>query len=114
MKFAKTTLMIAAGIVAAGAQASAPMLFEEQLARAEEQRIYQAPIAGIENKHWFNYLIDVTEAQKEVRSDLARASDIEDVRDAWEEYARELRDERVDYTRKMAKLGYRAGTVTVE
>ncbi len=71
------------------------------------------PIAGIENGLWFDYRIDVTEAQKELSADLRRASDIEDLRDAWEEYARELRKERKRYVEQMAKRGYRIGTVTV-
>ncbi len=114
MKPTKTALLALAGMAAATAQATAPMLVEEQIAREEERRIYRAPIAGIENKLWFNYLIDVTEAQKEARSDLTRASDLDDVRDAWEEYAEELREEREVYTRKMAKRGYRTGTVTID
>lgn len=94
-------------------QAAVPMLYEEQVARAEERMIFTSPIAGIENSAWFDYRIDVIEAQKELTSDLRRASDIEDLRDAWEEYGHELKDERTDYTRKMAKRGFRIGTVTV-
>lgn len=114
MKHSKTVLVALAAIAGASAQATAPILEEERIAREQERQIYRAPIAGIENKLWFNYLIEVTEAQKEVRSDLDRASDLEDLRDAWEEYAEELRDEREDYTRKMAKRGYRAVTVTID
>lgn len=114
MKFAKSALFIATGIFAASAQAALPILFEEALAREEEKRIFQNPIAGIENKYWFDYRIDITEAQKELHSDLGKADDVEDLRDAWEEYANELRSEREDYTRKMAKRGYRVGTVTVD
>lgn len=36
-----------------------------------------------------------------------RASDVEELRAEWEEYAFELRDEREDYVKKMAKRGYR-------
>ncbi|MBI1402252.1 MAG: hypothetical protein GC147_03440 [Porphyrobacter sp.] len=99
--------------LAATANAAVNDLFEERLAHAEERLIFTAPIAGIENKLWFDYRIDVTEAQKELHSDLGRASDIEDLRDAWEEYARELRKERIHYIERMAKRGYRSGTVTV-
>lgn len=101
-------------IFAATAAQAVPTLYEEQLAREEEQRIITSPIAGIENSLWFDYRIDITEAQKELRSDLNRASDVEDLRDAWEEYTFELRDERKDYVKKMAKRGYRMGTVTVQ
>lgn len=98
---------------AAGAAAAVPMMYEERLARAEEARIITSPIAGIENSLWFDYRIDVTEAQKELSSDLRRASDLEDLRDAWEEYARELKHEREDYIKDMAKRGYRQGRVDI-
>lgn len=113
MKLTKSALILATGLCAATVQAALPMLFEEALAREEEQRIIQAPIAGIENKLWFNYRIDITEAQKELRSDLGKADDVEDLRDAWEEYAKELRKERVHYVEEMAERGFRSGTVTV-
>lgn len=115
MKFARTAIILAAaGLGTVAAQATAPMLYEEAYARAEEQRIITSPIAGIENSLWFDYLIDVTEAQKELRSDLNRASDLEDQRDAWEEYGDELYKERRHYIRKMAQRGYRSGTVTID
>ena len=95
-------------------QAAAPMLYEEAFAREEEKLIIQSPIAGIQNSLWFDYRIDVTEAQKELASDLRRASDIEDQRDAWEEYGVELRKERFHYIEEMAERGYHMGTVTVE
>ena len=113
MKLTRTAIIIAAATIAATGHASGPMLYEEQLARAEEERIINAPIAGIENRFWFDYRIDITEAQKELRSDLRRASDLEDTRDAWEEYARELRGERKHYIEEMAERGYRYGTVIV-
>ena len=52
-------------------------------------------------------------ALEELTSYLRHASDIEDRRDAWEEYASELRHERRAYTREMAERGYR-GIVTIE
>ena len=114
MKPFKLGAAIAAlGMLATGSQAAAIDLLEERLAQAEENLIFTMPIAGIENKLWFNYRIDITEAQKELRSDLNRASDLEDQRDAWEEYASELRKERVHYIEEMAQRGYRSGTVTV-
>ncbi len=114
MKSFKIAAAITLGLLATAGHAAISGLIEEKVAREEEQLIFNAPIAGIENKLWFNYRIDITEAQKELRSDLDRASDIEDLRDAWEEYARELRKERVHYIEEMAERGYRAGTVTVE
>ncbi len=113
MKPFKIATTISLGLIAATGNAAITGLLEEKVAREEERLIFDAPIAGIENKLWFNYRIDITEAQKELRSDLNRASDIEDLRDAWEEYARELLKERTHYIEEMAERGYRSGTVTV-
>lgn len=109
---AKLTTFVALTIGAA-AQAALPILHEEAFAREEEKLIITSPIAGIQNRHWFDYRIDVIEAQKELSRDLRKASDIEDQREAWEEYGVELRKERFDYIKIMAKKGYRQGTVTV-
>ena len=106
-----TTLSVLTLGVATAATAAVPMLHEEQLARDEEARIITQPIAGIENRFWFDYRIDITEAQKELSSDLRRASDVEDRRDAWEEYAGELAHERKHYIEEMAERGYAMGRV---
>lgn len=71
------------------------------------------PIAGVYNKFWYNYLADVLEADKELKSDLRRATDQEDNRDAWEEYERELVDADKDYVEEMRDRNYRVGRVTV-
>ena len=113
MKLTTTAAIVALAATAASAQASIPMLQAEAMARAEEKLIINTPIAGIENKFWFDYRIDITEAQKELRSDLNRASDLEDVSDAWEEYADELKDEREHYIDEMEERGYRYVTVTI-
>lgn len=113
MKAARLAMVLALGSFAACASAAVGDLYEERLAREEERLILTMPIAGIENRLWFDYRIDVAEAQKELSADLKRASDIEDLRDAWEEYGRELRKERKHYVAQMAKRGYRMGTVTV-
>ncbi len=63
------------------------MLYEEQIAHEEELRIINTPIGGIESKFWFNYRANLNEARKELVSDLRHVSDIEDRRDAWEEYS---------------------------
>jgi hypothetical protein len=96
------------------AMAVVPTMYEESAARAEEDRIIQAPIGGIEGKNWYNYRANVNETQKELSSDLRHASDIEDQRDAWEEYGTELRGERGKYVKAMAKKGYRVPTVYIE
>ena len=114
MKLTRTAILLAAGLTAVAAHATTTISAEEAYARSEEQQIINAPIAGIENSLWFDYRIDITEAQKELRSDLRRASDFEDLRDAWEEYGDELRSERKHYIEEMAERGYRYGFVTVE
>lgn len=93
------------------ATAALPELYEQSMARAEEARIITSPIAGIKNSRWFDYRSDIGEAQKELANDLGGASDVEDRRDAWEEYAHELKNERVEYVTYMAKRGHRYGTV---
>ena len=112
MKTLATLPMIALGLATA-ATAAIPTLHEEEYARAQESLIITSPIAGIENKFWFDYRIDITEAQKELTSDLRRASDVEDLRDAWEEYGHELKNEREHYIKEMAERGYRYGQVIV-
>ena len=91
-----------------------PTLYEEALAHKEEAHIIAQPIAGIANKYWFDYQVGVVEAKKELASDLHRADDTGDLRDAWGEYAHELRHERRHYIKKMAKRGYRVGEVYLD
>ncbi|MEE4450135.1 hypothetical protein [Novosphingobium resinovorum] len=105
---------VALAIVPVSAMAVVPAMYEERVARVEENRIIQTPIGGIENKHWFNYRANVNESQKELATDLRKASDIEDQRDAWEEYGSELRHERGSYVKTMAKRGYRVPQVYIE
>lgn len=104
----------ALAIVPMSAMAVVPAMYEERVARAEESKIIQTPLGGIENKYWFNYRANVNESQKELSTDLRKASDIEDQRDAWEEYATELRHERGTYTKAMVKRGYRVPSVYIE
>lgn len=107
--------LLAAFIVPATvATAAVPASYEERVAAHEESLVLRTPIGGIENSHWFDYRINVNESQKELASDLRHATDLEDRRDAFEEYAVELRHERRDYIKTMAKKGYRVPSVTVE
>jgi len=71
------------------------------------------PIAGVYNKFWYNYLADILEADKELKSDLRRSTDKEDTRDAWEEYEHELVDADQDYVEEMRDRNYRIGRVTI-
>lgn len=108
------TMLIAATLVAAPSAAMAlPMMYEQQVARQEEARIIRAPIGGVQNSRWFDYRTNVNESRKELASDLRHASDIEDQRDAFEEYGHELRHERVTYVKAMSKKGYRIPRVYV-
>ena len=111
--FPRTLLALAAAAGVAASAHAAVQLYEEQAARAEEQRIIRAPIAGIENSRWFDYIGNVNETQKELSSDLRRASDSEDLRDAWDEYRIELRGQRSHYVREMREDGYRYTQVDV-
>lgn len=113
MKNRAILIILSGALTAVTSEAAVPMLYEESFARQEEKLIITSPIAGIQNRLWFDYRIDVTEAQMELTSDLRHATDIEDRRDAWEEYGVELRKERIEYVEEMAERGYRQGTVTV-
>jgi len=76
-------------------------------------KVRNEPVAGQYDKYWYNYLSDVLEADKELKSDLRRATDEEDRRDAWEEYEHELVDADKDYVKKMRKRNFRVGRVTI-
>ena len=69
------------------------------------------------NSHWLDYKTDVSEAERELDSDLARAHDEGDRADAWSEYRRELADAQHDFEKEMIERGYTLaqlrGTVTV-
>ncbi|SFG05435.1 hypothetical protein SAMN05518801_106159 [Novosphingobium sp. CF614] len=117
MKHSTIFRLALAGLLAAPATvalAAQPMMYEESVARHEESRIIQSPIGGIENSKWYDYRINVTETQKELASDLRHSTDIEDQRDAWGEYAHELKDNRQHYVKAMEKKGYRVPRVYFE
>ncbi|MEM9086600.1 MAG: hypothetical protein AAGB23_11810 [Pseudomonadota bacterium] len=59
------------------------------------------------NPWWIDYRTDISEAKRELRSDMRRATDLEDRIDAKEEYRREIADARYDYRKEMAERGYR-------
>jgi hypothetical protein len=101
-------------VPAGAAIAAQPMLYEESIARHEEKLIIASPIGGVENSKWFDYRSNVGEAQKELASDLRRSTDLEDTRDAWSEYAHELKDGRHDYIKAMARKGYRIPEIYFE
>ncbi|TCM21883.1 hypothetical protein EDF56_101559 [Novosphingobium sp. PhB165] len=100
--------------VPAGAALAVPTMYEHEVARGEEARIIESPIGGILNSKWYDYRINVTETRKELASDLRHATDIEDQRDAYSEYASELFQERGKYVKYMSKRGYRVPQVYLE
>ena len=70
---------------------------------------YRVPIApnNDSNKWWVDFKTDISEARRELRSDLRRATDAEDRRDAYDEYHNEIADAKKDYTKEMRERGYR-------
>lgn len=73
-----------------------------------------APPQDDSNSYWLDYKDDVSEAKRELNSDLRRADSERDRREAWAEYRRELRDAQKDYAKQMLDKGYLPGTVIVE
>ena len=65
------------------------------------------------DQQWYNYKTDILEAEKELTSDLRRATDREDRWDAWDEWETEVIDADKDYVKEMREKGYRTGRVTV-
>ena len=70
---------------------------------------YRAPVSpnNDTNKWWIDYKTDISEARRELRSDLRRATDAEDRRDAYDEYHNEIADAKKDYAKEMRERGYR-------
>ncbi|AMK21963.1 hypothetical protein VVT58_10960 [Sphingobium sp. SJ10-10] len=110
---ASALAILAMAPVSAMAAPYGAMSYEERLAAAEDDMTLPAPIAGVQNKYWFNYRTDLAEARKELAHDLRHATDAEDERDAWDEYRIELADARHDYVKEMREKGYRPGQVRV-
>ncbi|WP_313441933.1 hypothetical protein [Novosphingobium sp.] len=114
----RTALLALAAIpalaVPAVALAVQPMMYEKRVAQQEESLVIKAPIGGVANSKWYDYRINVNETRKELATDLRKASDIEDQRDAYEEYASELHQERGKYVKYMSKRGYRVPQVYFE
>ncbi|MBL0768771.1 hypothetical protein K5P26_13310 [Sphingopyxis sp. XHP0097] len=109
----KTWTTLAAILAVPAGVAAAAVPYHAMPAGFERPEIRSVPIAGIKNQYWFNYQADILEAEKELVSDLRRATDREDRWDAWDEWANEIVDADKDYVKEMRKKGYRAGRVTV-
>lgn len=78
------------------------------------KRDYGAMPDNENNPFWRDYQTDLSEARRELDSDLRHATDEEDTRDAWSEYRQEVADARHDYAKEMREKGYRRVEVRVE
>jgi hypothetical protein len=65
------------------------------------------------NSYWLDYKTDISEAKRELQSDLRRAKRPSDEREAWAEYRREIADAEHDYRKQMRDKGYVVGRVIV-
>jgi hypothetical protein len=68
------------------------------------------------NKHFLDYRTDLSEAKRELESDMRRAHDEGDIIDARAEYDREVADAEHDFRKEMAEKGViiPKGTVILE
>lgn len=105
------TMMIST--LAAMAALGTPALADPYGVQGSADIRLNTPIAGVENDAWFDYQTDTLEAEDELESDLARATDTEDRFEARVEYEREIADALADYQAKMINAGYPVGRVTV-
>ncbi|MBW4331741.1 hypothetical protein KY084_12755 [Stakelama sp. CBK3Z-3] len=106
----KTVIAFAA---AGAVLAATPVMAGEHLTRAN--------LFTDSNSHYLDYKTSLSEARRELRSDLARAHDEQDRIDAKSEYDREVADAKHDFRKEMAERGFyvapndlREGHVTVE
>jgi hypothetical protein len=106
-------LMIGVALLALPVSVAATELRHTPPSGFDIPEIRERPIAGVYNKSWYNYRADILEAEKELESDLKRATDREDRFDAWDEWVTEVVDADKDYVKEMRKRGYRAGRVTI-
>lgn len=96
-----------AAIAAAATLTAAPLSAGDPHIYVDRDRGLPIAPNNDSNKWWLNYKTDISEAKRELASDLRRATDEEDRRDAHEEYRREILDARYDYRKEMRERGYR-------
>ncbi|WP_162627739.1 hypothetical protein [Erythrobacter sp. KY5] len=101
------TRILAASLAVAGILVSAPLAAHDREIVVERYRSLPPSPNNFSNKWWVDYQTDISEARRELRSDLRRATDAEDRFDARREYERELEDARYDYEKEMLERGYR-------
>ncbi|MGC6399892.1 hypothetical protein ACNI3Q_04860 [Sphingomonas sp. FW199] len=99
------------------AAATATMLISVPALAGEHQRGDRyAAIFSDSNSHYLDYKTDLSEAKRELESDLRSADSDSDRIEAYAEYEREVADAEGDFRKEMAERGVllRRGTVTVE
>ncbi|PKP92355.1 MAG: hypothetical protein CVT77_09235 [Alphaproteobacteria bacterium HGW-Alphaproteobacteria-16] len=74
------------------------------------------PVFSDSNSHYLDYKTSISEAKRELESDLARANDEADRVEAYAEYEAELADADKDFRKEMAERGVvlPKGTVIVD
>ncbi|MEM7664954.1 MAG: hypothetical protein AAF250_03785 [Pseudomonadota bacterium] len=97
--------ILLASLATAATLVAAPLSAQDEIF-VESKR---APIApnNDTNNWWRDFKTDISEAERELRSDMRRATDEEDRQDAKAEYRREIADARHDYRKEMNERGYR-------
>lgn len=65
----------------------------------------KGPVFDDSNHFYLDYKTDLSEAQRELRSDLRHAKDPASREDAWAEYHREVADAKHDFRKEMAERG---------
>ncbi|EAQ27747.1 hypothetical protein NAP1_09142 [Erythrobacter sp. NAP1] len=101
------TRILVASLAVAGTLFSAPLAAHDREIVVERYRSLPPSPNNFTNKWWVDYQTDISEARRELRSDLRRATDAEDRFDARREYERELEDAKYDYEKEMLERGYR-------
>lgn len=71
------------------------------------------PKGDADLSYWRDYQTDLSEAKRELRSDLRRAKKPSDRAEAWTEYRREVADAKSDYNKEMVEKGFMRGRVEV-
>ena len=117
MKTPVVLSIAAVALVASPAIAKKPtriaMLTVATDTRVDARRGIESPDNEM-NPWWRDYQTDLSEARRELASDLRRANDAGDRRDAYAEHEREVLDGNSDYQKEMVERGYPVGTVTYE
>ncbi|MGB3473143.1 MAG: hypothetical protein WBA51_20200 [Erythrobacter sp.] len=107
MSFPRSAIITIALAAITASAAGAPAIAGQHPIIVEGDRGTRVSPNNDSNPWWLDYKTDISEARRELASDLRRATDAEDRRDAHEEYRREIADARYDYRKEMAERGFR-------